>query len=148
MGSNMYVAVRAAGNPKSLAAAVRSQIAGIDNSQPPFDITTLEERRAGHLAPRRVNMLLIGAFAGLALAIGLIGIYGVVSCSVRRRTHEIGIRMALGADQGRILSMVLGNGMKLIGTGVVVGLLASSPTTTPVPISFIPLPSTMLKIRP
>jgi putative ABC transport system permease protein len=129
MGSNMYVAVRAAGNPKSLAAAVRAQIAGVDNSQPPFDITTLEERRAGHMAPRRVNMLLIASFAALALAIGLIGIYGVVSCSVRRRTHEIGIRMALGADQGRILSMVLGNGMKLIGTGVVVGLLASSALT-------------------
>ena len=129
MGSNMYLTVRAAGNPKALAAAVRSQIAGVDNSQPAFDISTLEERRTTHMAPRRVNMLLIGAFAGLALAIGLIGIYGVVSCSVRRRTHEIGIRMALGADQGRILGMVLVNGMKLIAAGVAIGLLASAALT-------------------
>jgi putative ABC transport system permease protein len=129
MGSNMYLAVRAAGNPKALATAVRSEIASVDRSQPPFDILTLEERRAGHMAPRRVNMLLIGAFAALALAIGSIGIYGVVSCSVRRRTHEIGIRMALGAGQGRILSMVLRNGMKLIAAGVAIGLLASAALT-------------------
>jgi ABC-type antimicrobial peptide transport system permease subunit len=74
-------------------------------------------------------MLLIGAFAALALAIGSIGIYGVVSCSVRRRTHEIGIRMALGAGQGRILSMVLSNGLKLIAVGIVIGLLASAALT-------------------
>jgi predicted permease len=129
MGSNMYLAVRAAGNPKALAGAVRGQIAGVDSSQPPFDITTLEERRTKHLSPRRVNMLLMGAFAALALGIGSIGIYGVVSCTVRRRTHEIGIRMALGADRGRILGMVLRNGMKLIGAGVGIGLAASAALT-------------------
>jgi putative ABC transport system permease protein len=129
MGSEMYLAIRTAGDPMSLAAAVRSQIALIDKSQPTYDVKTLEERRAGSLAPRRVNMLLVVTFAALALILGSIGIYGVVSYSVGRRTHEIGIRMALGAHQGQILGMVLRNGLGLIAAGVAIGLLASAGLT-------------------
>ena len=129
MGSEMYLAIRTAGDPMSLAAAVRSQIALIDRSQPVHDVKTLDERRAGSLAPRRVNMLLVVTFAALALILGSIGIYGVMSYSVGRRTHEIGIRMALGARQGQILGMVLGNGMRLIAAGVAFGLLASTGLT-------------------
>jgi putative ABC transport system permease protein len=92
-------------------------------------VKTLEERRAGSLAPRRVNMLLVVTFAALALILGSIGIYGVVSYSVGRRTHEIGIRMALGAHQGQILGMVLRNGLGLIAAGVAIGLLASAGLT-------------------
>ena len=101
---------------------MRSQIALIDKSQPVHDVKTLDERRAGSLAPRRVNMLLVVTFAALALILGSIGIYGVVSYSVGRRTHEIGIRMALGAHQGQILGMVLRNGLGLIAAGVAIGL--------------------------
>jgi predicted permease len=129
MASNMYLAIRTAGEPMSMAAAVRSQLALIDKSQPPFDVKTLDERRAGSLAPRRVNMLLVVAFAALALILGSIGIYGVVSYSVGRRTHEIGIRMALGAHQGQILGMVLRNGLGLIAAGVGIGLAASAGLT-------------------
>src|SRR5271157_6087362 len=129
MGSEMGLAIRTAGDPMSLAAAVRSQIALIDKSQPVHDVKTLDERRAGSLAPRRVNMLLVVTFAALALILGSIGIYGVVSYSVGRRTHEIGVRMALGAHQGQILGMVLRNGMGLIAAGVAIGLLASAGLT-------------------
>jgi len=129
MGSEMGLAIRTAGDPMSLAAAVRSQLALIDKSQPPHDVKTLDERRAGSLAPRRVNMLLVVTFAALALILGSIGIYGVVSYSVGRRTHEIGIRMALGARQGQILGMVLRNGLGLIAAGVAIGLLASAALT-------------------
>jgi putative ABC transport system permease protein len=129
MGSEMYLALRTAGDPMTLAAAVRSQIALVDKSQPPYDVKTLEERRAGSLAPRRVNMLLVMAFAALALALGSIGIYGVMSYSVGRRTHEIGVRMALGAHQGQILGMVLRSGLGLIAAGVAIGLLASAGLT-------------------
>ena len=129
MGSEMGLAIRTAGDPMSLAAAVRSQLALIDKSQPPHDVKTLDERRAESLAPRRVNMLLVVTFAALALILGSIGIYGVVSYSVGRRTHEIGIRMALGARQGQILGMVLRNGLGLIAAGVAIGLLASAALT-------------------
>jgi putative ABC transport system permease protein len=129
MGSEMGLAIRTAGDPMSLAAAVRSQIALIDKSQPVHDVKTLDERRTGSLAPRRVNMLLVVTFAALALILGSIGIYGVVSYSVGRRTHEIGVRMALGAHQGQILGMVLGSGLRLIAAGVAIGLLASAALT-------------------
>jgi len=129
MGSEMGLAIRTAGDPMSLAAAIRSQIALIDKSQPVHDVKTLDERRAGSLAPRRVIMLLVVTFAALALILGSIGIYGVVSYSVGRRTHEIGIRMALGAHQGQILGMVLRNGLGLIAAGVAIGLAASAGLT-------------------
>jgi putative ABC transport system permease protein len=125
MGHEMYLAIRTAGDPMNLAAAVRSQIGLVDKSQPPYDVKTLDERRAGSLAPRRVNMLLVVTFAALALILGSIGIYSVVSYSVGRRTHEIGVRMALGAHQSQILGMVLRNGLGLIAAGVAIGLVAS-----------------------
>ena len=122
---HMDLAVRARGDPKSLAGAVRDQIAGVDRGQPPYDVTTLEERRAQYLIPRSVNMLLLGAFAGLALILGSIGIYGVISYSISQRTHEIGIRMALGAERGDVLSLVVRQGLLPALLGELAGLTAA-----------------------
>jgi putative ABC transport system permease protein len=121
----MTLLVHTAGNPMLWAGAVRRQVASIDKDQPPHDLATLDELRAGSFTPRRVNMLLLGAFASLGLILASVGIYGVVSYSASQRTHEIGIRMALGAERSDLLKLVVGQGLgsALIGTGI--GMAAS-----------------------
>jgi len=108
-----------------LAAEVRSQIASVDRDQPPHDIMTLEQRLAGSISPHRVNMLLFGSFAGLALVLASVGIYGVVSYTVAQRTHEIGVRLALGAQTNDVLKIVVGRAMALCVVGLIVGLAAA-----------------------
>jgi putative ABC transport system permease protein len=124
-GAYMTVLVRTAGNPRFWTAAVRAQVASVDKNQPPHDVMTLEDLRAESLTPRRVSMLLLGAFATLGLILASVGIYGVVSYSVSHRTHEIGVRMALGAGQAGILKLVIGQGLYLALIGTVIGLAAS-----------------------
>ena len=120
--AHMYLIVRTEGDPMGLAAAVRGQLARVDERQPTFDIMTLEDRIADSIAPWKVNMILLSVFASLGLVIGAIGIYGVVSYSVSQRVHEIGIRMALGAQRKDVLSLVVGQCMGLAFVGEVVGL--------------------------
>ncbi len=121
----MTVLVHTAGNPMLWAGAVRRQVASVDKDQPPHDLASLEELRASSFTPRRVNMLLVAAFATLGLTLASVGIYGVVSYSVSQRRHEIGIRMALGAERGDVLKIVVGQGLgsALVGTGI--GMVAS-----------------------
>jgi putative ABC transport system permease protein len=125
----MTILVRTAGSPKLWASAVRAQVASVDKNQPPHDLMPLEDLRAESLTPRRVNMLLVGAFAARGLILASVGIYGVVSYSVSQRTHEIGVRMALGAERSDMLKLVVGQGLGsvLIGTGI--GLVASRALT-------------------
>jgi len=120
--SSMIFTVRTQLAPEHLIASVRRQVQEVDPNQPIFDISTLEETRAESVAPERLNLTLLGVFAGLALVLAIVGIYGVVSWSVTQRTREIGVRMALGAQAGDVLRLVLNQGIKLAGAGIGLGL--------------------------
>ena len=109
----------------SLAATVRKTVWEIDKDQPVSDIRTMEQIFAESIARQRFSMLLLAIFAGVAMVLAAVGIYGVMSYSVAQRTHEIGIRMALGAQTGAVLKLAVGYGMKLVIIGIVIGLIAS-----------------------
>ncbi len=122
VGGEMFLVLRASGNPTRLAPAVRRQVWSIDKDQPVEDVRTMEDRIAGYAAGRRFYTLLLGTFAALAVALAGVGIYGVISYSVSERRHELGIRMALGAQRTDILNLVVGQGFKLTLVGVMVGV--------------------------
>jgi putative ABC transport system permease protein len=117
--------VRTDVDPGSLAAAVRSAVWEIDRDQPVSNIQTMDEILADSLAQQRFSMLLLAIFAAVAMTLAGVGIYGVMSYSVAQRTHEIGIRMALGAQTSAVLKLAVGYGMKLVMVGIVIGLIAA-----------------------
>ena len=118
----MYLVIRTATAPANLTAAVRSEIASLDKNQPVSNIKTMTQRLSESVAQRRFNMQLLGIFAGVALVLAAVGIYGVMSYTVTQRTHEIGIRMALGARAFTVLRLILGQALVLAVIGVVIGL--------------------------
>ncbi|MEY2519124.1 MAG: hypothetical protein QOF24_883 [Verrucomicrobiota bacterium] len=123
--SAMTIVVRSAVEPTALATALREQVQALDKDQPVSQIRTMEWYLADSMAQRRFNMFLLGAFAGLALVLAAVGIYGVIAYTVTQRTHEMGIRIALGAKGGDILRLVFGNAMATTLTGIALGLGAA-----------------------
>ena len=120
--NSMTLVINTASEPLSVASAVRNEVLAIDPNQPVYEVKTLEERVAEAVAVSRSLMFLFTAFAGLALLLALVGIYGVVSYSVSQRTREIGIRMALGAQRSHVLKLVMRNGVILALTGTAIGV--------------------------
>jgi putative ABC transport system permease protein len=121
-GYAMAVYLRTGPKPESLANALREQIQAVDANLPVFGVQSLEQVVSSSLAQRRFAVLMIGLFGAVALVLAGIGIYGVMSYSVTQRTHEIGIRLALGAQARDVLKLVVGRGLTLAVIGVCVGL--------------------------
>jgi predicted permease len=122
---SMTVILKAAGDPNQLISAVRSQVKAVDPDQPIYSIKSMDEIRAESVAPERLNLTLLSLFAGIALVLAIVGIYGVMSYTVTQRTHEIGIRMAIGAQPRDVFRMVIRQGMLLALIGVVCGLVGA-----------------------
>jgi putative ABC transport system permease protein len=123
--SFMSLVVRTSGEPVSLAGALRRQVAALDPGQAVHDVRPLLDLLSDSLAASRFVMALLGGFALLGLALATVGVYGVVAGSVERRTGEIGLRLAVGANSGDVLRMVLGQAARLLAAGVTLGLLAA-----------------------
>ena len=116
------VVVRTHGDPRATIPDVRAQLHAVDPALPMAHVATLEQNVSNAVAQPRFQTLLLGAFAGLALLLGAVGLYGILSHSVLRRTREIGIRLALGGAPGDIRRMVMGEGLRLVAAGVALGL--------------------------
>ena len=124
-GSWMAFMIRTTSEPEGIIAAVRQTVQSLDKNQPVYGVRTLESVMSEAVAKPRFRTFLLGVFAVVALILAMVGIYGVMSYSVEQRTHEIGIRMALGARSLDVLKLVIGHGMALAFAGVGIGLVAS-----------------------
>ncbi len=123
--SLMNLLVRSTSDPLRLAAGLRNQVLAVDRDQPVYNINTMENVFNQSLAEPKTIASLLATFAALALVLATLGVYSVISYSVAQRTHEIGIRMAMGAQQRHVIRMVVGQGLKLVLVGVAIGVTAA-----------------------
>jgi len=121
----MRLVVRSERDPAALTAAVRHAVESVDPNQPVTEIRTMDEFFDAAVSQRRLGMFLLGVFAAIATVLAAVGIYGVMAYAVTHRSHEIGIRMALGAERRDVLRMVVADGMRLAGIGLILGIAAS-----------------------
>jgi putative ABC transport system permease protein len=121
----MVLVVRTATEPQALIAALRREVRAVDKDLPLANIATLEQLLGKTVAQRRLTMLLLGAFAAVALALAALGVYGLMSYAVAQRQHEMGIRLALGARAADVIGLIVGEGMALALLGLALGLAAA-----------------------
>jgi predicted permease len=121
----LFVVAKTPGNAASLAGPIREAVRSVDSGQPVHELKTMDQRIAESLGPRRFAVTLLGIFAGLSLLMAGLGLYALVSYTVAQRTHEIGIRMSLGAQRDEVLALVIGYAMKLAGLGVALGAVVA-----------------------
>jgi putative ABC transport system permease protein len=121
----MNLAIRTSGDPMAIAPSIRATLIQIDKTRPIFNVKTLEDVLIDSVAPRRFNVFLLTTFAGTALLLAVIGIYGVIAFSVAQRTREIGVRMALGAERRDVVTMVVRQGMTIAAAGIALGAVAA-----------------------
>jgi predicted permease len=124
-GASMAIVLRASGDPKGLVSALRGEVQALDRNLPVYSVTTMDEVMSSSVASQRFGLLLLGIFAGVALVLAAVGIYGVMSYTVAQRTHEIGVRMALGAGRRDVMRMIVWQGMALALVGLAAGALVA-----------------------
>ena len=125
VANGVAVVVRAHGDPTAIMRQVRAAIRELDPREVIYNVETMEELWSSSMASRTFSMILLAILAALALAVACVGLYGVISYFVSQRTREIGVRMALGAQRGDILSLILTHGAKITAVGAAVGIAAS-----------------------
>src|SRR5207247_6472038 len=118
--------VKASGGLPAAAAAMRNAVRSVDPSLPLYDVKTMDALLADSLAPRRFAIRLLTFFAAAALLLAALGLYGVLACAVTQRTRAIGVRIALGAERTSVMRLVVGQGLRLAGTGVAFGVVMAT----------------------
>ncbi|HEY2459959.1 MAG TPA: ABC transporter permease [Candidatus Acidoferrum sp.] len=127
--NDVHLLVRSAADPTALANAIRGAVAAVDKDQPIFSVKTMRELVDDSVSTRRLTLILLALFSGLALILAAIGIYGVIAYSVEQRTREVGIRVAMGAQKTDVLRLVLAQGARLVTLGIIIGMVVAAALT-------------------